>query len=92
MSSVRRDLLVTVTMRPRMAFVSTMFLQPEDNGARIRTCNILRGLKGGRGKQALGRRARLAEYAVNARIVTARELPLLDEERRRSKEAVGGVA
>lgn len=48
MSSVRRDLLVTVTMRPRMAFVSTMFLQPEDNGARIRTCNILRGLKGGR--------------------------------------------
>lgn len=34
-------------MRPRMAFVSTMFLQPEDTGARIRTCNVLRGLKGG---------------------------------------------
>lgn len=34
-------------MRPRMAFVSTMFLQPEDTGARIRTSNILRGLKGG---------------------------------------------
>lgn len=35
-------------MRPRMGFVSTMFLQPEDTGARIRTCNVLRGLKGGR--------------------------------------------
>lgn len=34
--------------RARMAFVSTMFLQPEDTGGRIRTCNILRGLKGGR--------------------------------------------
>lgn len=34
--------------RPRLLFVSTMFLHPVDTGARIRTTQILRGLKGGR--------------------------------------------
>lgn len=33
--------------RPRLAFVSPSFLFPNDTGGRIRTTNILRGLKGG---------------------------------------------
>ncbi len=33
--------------RPRLAFVSPNFLFPNDTGGRIRTTNILRGMKGG---------------------------------------------
>ena len=33
--------------RPRLAFVSPVFLFPNDAGGKIRTTNILRGLKGG---------------------------------------------
>lgn len=33
--------------RPRLVFVSPQFLFPNDTGGRIRTTNILRGLKGG---------------------------------------------
>lgn len=33
--------------RPRLAFVSPVFLFPNDTGGRIRTTNILRGMKGG---------------------------------------------
>ena len=33
--------------KPRLAFVSPVFLLPADTGGRIRTGNILRGLKGG---------------------------------------------
>lgn len=33
--------------RPRLAFVSTIFLLPADAGGKIRTGNILRGMKGG---------------------------------------------
>jgi polysaccharide biosynthesis protein PslH len=33
--------------RPRLAFVSPLFLFPTDAGGKIRTSNILRGLKGG---------------------------------------------
>ncbi|MFM9887346.1 MAG: glycosyltransferase [Burkholderiales bacterium] len=34
-------------MRPQMAFVSPVFMFPNDTGGRIRTTNILRGLKDG---------------------------------------------
>lgn len=34
-------------VRPRMAFISTVFLFPNDAGGKIRTTNMLRGLKGG---------------------------------------------
>ena len=34
-------------VRPRLAFISPVFLFPNDTGGRIRTTNILRGLKGG---------------------------------------------
>ena len=33
--------------RPRLAFISTVFLFPNDTGGKIRSTNILRGLKGG---------------------------------------------
>ena len=32
--------------KPRLAFVSPLFLFPADAGGKIRTTNILRGLKG----------------------------------------------
>ena len=35
------------TRRPRLGFVSPVFLFPNDSGGKIRTTNILRGLKGG---------------------------------------------
>ncbi len=36
------------------------------------------GLRGGPGAHATNRRARLVEYAVSSRLVTAADLPLLD--------------
>jgi hypothetical protein len=44
----------------------------------------VRGLRGGEGVMASNRRARLVEYAVAAGVVTAADLPVLDEERARS--------
>lgn len=38
---------MTGASKPRLAFVSPSFLFPSDTGGRIRTSNILRGLKGG---------------------------------------------
>ena len=38
---------MTPSRRLRLAFVSTVFLLPEDAGGKIRSCNVLRGLKGG---------------------------------------------
>ena len=38
----------------------------------------VRGLRGGPGKLASNRRARLVEHAVFSRLVTAEDLPLLD--------------
>lgn len=35
------------TVRPRLVFISPVFLFPNDAGGKIRTTNILRGLKGG---------------------------------------------
>lgn len=65
----------------RLGWPQTKFNRKLDN-----VCDKLdrlgvRGLKGGPGRQALGRRATLAEYAVNSHIVTASHLPLLDAER-----------
>ena len=36
-----------IASRPRLAFISPLFLFPNDAGGKIRTTNILRGLKGG---------------------------------------------
>ena len=39
--------------RPRLLFISPRFLFPMDEGGKIRTANILRGLKGGAFEVAL---------------------------------------
>ena len=36
-----------MTLKQKLAFVSTRFLFPADSGGKIRTTQILRGLKGG---------------------------------------------
>jgi hypothetical protein len=45
------------------------------------------GLRGGRGRLATNRRARLVEYAVATRLVSADDLALLDEIAARAAEA-----
>lgn len=39
--------MTSVAKRPRLALISTVFLLPADAGGKIRTGNVLRGLKGG---------------------------------------------
>lgn len=73
----------------RLRWTQTRFNRKLDN-----VCDKLdrvgvRGLKGAPGKQALGRRSVLAEYAVNARIVTAAHLPLLEAESLRNQSLEG---
>ncbi len=75
----------------RLGWTQTRFNRKLDNVCDKLDRAGVYGLKGGRGRKALGRRARLAEYAVNARIVTARDLPSLNEEHRRN-ELAGEVA
>ncbi len=45
----------------------------------------VQGLRGGAGKLATNRRARLVEYAVTSQVVTRTDLPLLDDEALRSE-------
>lgn len=45
----------------------------------------VQGLRGGAGKLATNRRARLVEYAVSSQIVTRADLPLLDDEALRNQ-------
>jgi glycosyltransferase involved in cell wall biosynthesis len=49
--------------RPRLAFISPVFLFPNDAGGKIRTTNILRGLKGGRFRVTLAAPATPAQQA-----------------------------
>ena len=65
----------------RLGWTQTAFNRKLDN-----VCDKLdrigvRGLRGGRGKLATGRRARLVEYAVSSRLVDADDLVLLDREK-----------
>lgn len=63
----------------RLGWPSTKFNRKLDN-----VCDKLdrigvRGLRGGPGKLASNRRARLVEHAVSSRLVTVEDLPLLDQ-------------
>jgi hypothetical protein len=63
----------------RLAWPLTTFNRKLDN-----VCDKLDkigvpGLRGGQGKLATGRRARLVEYAVASHLVSAEDLPLLDQ-------------
>lgn len=68
----------------RLGWTQTKFNRKVDNVCEKLDRAGVRGLKGEVGKQANGRRALLAEYAVNARIITSKNLPLLDAELRRN--------
>lgn len=62
----------------RLGWTITKFNRKLDNVCQKLTKIGVRGLHGGPGELASGRRARLVEYAVSVRIVTADDLPLLD--------------
>lgn len=64
----------------RLGWTTTKFNRKVDNVCDKLDRAGVPGLKGAMGRQANGRRALLAEYAVNARIITSRHLPLLEEE------------
>ena len=49
--------------KPSLLFISTMFLHPVDTGARIRTTQVLRGLRGGHFKTVLASPATRDEIA-----------------------------
>lgn len=73
----------------RLGWTQTAFNRKLDN-----VCDKLDrigvpGLRGGRGKLATNRRARLVEYAVSTRMVDARDLPLLDQEAARKRDDAG---
>lgn len=59
------------TEKLRMLFVSTMYLYPVDTGAKIRTTQVLRGLRGGRFDVTLAGPATPAERAEHGAAVAA---------------------
>lgn len=71
----------------RLGWPQTKFNRKVDNVCDKLDRMGVEGVKGRPGRQALGRRARLAEYALEARLVTAADLPRLDEEHARSLDA-----
>ena len=62
----------------RLGWSQTRFNRKLDNVCDKLDRSGVQGLRGGPGKLASNRRARLVEYAVGSRLVTAADLPLLD--------------
>ena len=74
----RGEIPASAAAAARLGWSQTTFNRKLDN-----VCDKLdkfgvQGLRGGPGKLATGRRARLVEYAVSTRLVDASDLPLLD--------------
>lgn len=63
----------------RLGWTTTRFNRKLDNVCEKLDRIGVQGLRGGPGALATNRRARLVEYAVASRLVTAGDLPLLDE-------------
>jgi glycosyltransferase involved in cell wall biosynthesis len=63
-------LVIPRSVRPSLLFVSPRFLLPIDQGGKIRTCGILRGLKGGRFEIVLAAPAPAGADAYAAEIAT----------------------
>lgn len=74
----------TADAAARLGWAVTKFNRKLDNVCDKFARIGVRGLRGSEGAMATGRRARLVEYAVAAGVVTAADLPVLDEERARS--------
>lgn len=77
----RGEIPASADAAARLGWTQTAFNRKLDN-----VCDKLdrigvRGLRGGRGKLATGRRARLVEYAVSSRLVDTADLVLLDREK-----------
>lgn len=62
----------------RLGWTPKKFEKKIDNVCDRLSNKGVRGLKGGPGNLAANRRARLVEYALAARLITAADLPLLD--------------
>ncbi|MBE7699292.1 hypothetical protein H9623_03085 [Oerskovia sp. Sa1BUA8] len=62
----------------RLGWATTRFNRKLDNVCEKLDRMGVKGLRGGVGALATNRRARLVEYAVASRLVTAQDLPLLD--------------
>lgn len=75
------DLPTNAQTAERLGWPLTTFNRKLDNVCDKFDRAGVKGLRGGRGKNATQRRARLVEYAVTARIVRPEHLPLLDEGR-----------
>lgn len=73
------DLPTNAQAADRLGWPLTRFNRKLDNVCDKFDRAGVQGLRGGRGKNATQRRARLVEYAVTARIVRPEHLPLLDE-------------
>ncbi|HHX86438.1 MAG TPA: hypothetical protein GX694_14185, partial [Actinomycetales bacterium] len=74
----------TADAAARLGWAVTKFNRKLDNVCEKFSRVGVRGLRGSEGNMASNRRARLVEYAVAAGVVTADDLPLLDDERARS--------
>lgn len=75
------DLPTNAQTAERLGWPLTRFNRKLDNVCDKFDRAGVKGLRGGAGRNATQRRARLVEYAVAARIVRPEHLPLLDEER-----------
>lgn len=69
----------------RLGWTMTKFNRKLDNVCDKLDRMGVQGLRGGAGKLATNRRARLVEYAVTSQVVTRADLPLLDDESLRSQ-------
>ncbi|MGG7464620.1 MULTISPECIES: hypothetical protein [unclassified Plantibacter] len=88
----RGEIPASAAAAKRLGWSQTTFNRKLDN-----VCDKLdkfgvQGLRGGPGKLATGRRARLVEYAVSTRMVDVNDLPLLDRAAAEAAEAAGAVA
>jgi hypothetical protein len=74
------DVPTNAAVAQRLGWSITTFNRKLDNVCDKFDRAGVKGLRGGPGRNAVGRRARLVEYAVAARIVRPEHLPLLDEQ------------
>lgn len=77
----------SATAAARLGWALTKFNRKLDNVCDKLHRNGVRGLRGGPRQLALNRRARLVEHAVASRLVSADQLPALDEEHARNTAA-----
>lgn len=77
----RGDVPSSADAAARLGWSMTTFNRKLDNVCEKLDKIGVPGLRGGAGKLATGRRARLVEYAVASRLVSVEDLPLLDRAR-----------